>query len=179
MVRVPQRSDRERSFARQPDRRGIPIPKPGELRHRPATTGTLARGFRLASIIQSRLRVERHTAALVLKRSLLPTLVSRREGLDIPARYIPAEGDLGGDWYDVLDLRGERVGILMGDVVGHGLEAAVVMGRLRTALRAYALEHDDPAEVLSRLDTKISYSRSVRWPPSCTAWHLHPTHRSG
>jgi serine phosphatase RsbU (regulator of sigma subunit) len=45
----------------------------------------------------------------------------------------------------------------MGDVVGHGLDAAIVMGRLRSALRAYALEHDDPAEVLSRLDRKICH----------------------
>ena len=50
-----------------------------------------------------------------------------------------------------------RVGIVMGDVVGHGLAAAIVMGRLRSALRAYALEHDDPAEVLRRLDRKISF----------------------
>ncbi len=55
----------------------------------------------LATVIESRLRVERHTAALVLQRSLLPTLTARRAGLDIAARYIPAEGDLGGDWYDV------------------------------------------------------------------------------
>ena len=54
-------------------------------------------------------------------------------------------------------LPGERIGIVMGDVAGHGLPAAVIMGRLRSALRAYALEHENPAEVLRLLDMKISY----------------------
>lgn len=98
-----------------------------------------------------------HTAALVLQRSLIPPAPPPIEGLDIAARYVPAEGDLGGDWYDVFPLPGERIGIVMGDVVGHGLDAAVVMGRLRSALRAYALISDSPAEVLSLLDHKITH----------------------
>jgi sigma-B regulation protein RsbU (phosphoserine phosphatase) len=99
---------------------------------------------------------EEHIAALSLQRSLLPT-APQVEGLDVAARYIPADGDLGGDWYDVFRLPGDRIGIVMGDVAGHGLSAAVIMGRLRSALRAYALEHADPAEVLRLLDMKISY----------------------
>ena len=100
--------------------------------------------------------IEEHIAALALQRSLLPT-APRVDGLDIAARYVPADGDLGGDWYDVFRLPDERIGIVMGDVAGHGLSAAVIMGRLRSALRAYALEHADPAHVLQLLDMKISY----------------------
>jgi phosphoserine phosphatase RsbU/P len=100
---------------------------------------------------------EEHIAALALQRSLLPDTTPSIDGLDIAARYVPADGDLGGDWYDVFRLPDERIGIVMGDVAGHGLAAAVVMGRLRSALRAYALEHADPADVLRLLDMKISY----------------------
>ena len=98
-----------------------------------------------------------HAAALTLQRSLLPSALSEPEGLALAARYVPAEGGLGGDWYDVFELPGGRLGVVMGDVVGHGLEAAIVMGRLRSALRAYALDHEDPAEVLHRLDRKICH----------------------
>lgn len=97
-----------------------------------------------------------HTAAYVLQRSLIPSIPPRVPGLDIAGRYVPAEGDLGGDWYDVFTLPDGRLSLVMGDVVGHGLPAAVVMGRLKSALRAYALTHDDPAEVLSLLDFDMS-----------------------
>ena len=74
-----------------------------------------------------------HTAALVLQRSLIPTIPPRIPGLDIAGRYVPAEGDLGGDWYDVFTLPDGRLSLVMGDVVGHGLPAAVVMGRIKRA----------------------------------------------
>lgn len=109
----------------------------------------------LAETLRQQSANDAHIAALTLQRSLLPTLPAVCQGMEIAARYVPAEGDLGGDWYDVFDLPGQRLGLVMGDVVGHGLEAAIVMGRLRSALRAYALEHDDPAEVLHRLDREI------------------------
>ncbi len=98
-----------------------------------------------------------HLAALAFQRSLLPPAPPRFEGLDIAVRYLPAEGDFGGDWYDIFSLPNGKVGLVMGDVEGHGLRAAVVMGRLRSALRAYALDHDDPAEVLHRLDRKLCH----------------------
>ncbi len=110
----------------------------------------------LATEVLRRRASEEHIAALALQRSLLPT-APVVEGLDVAARYVPADGDLGGDWYDLFRLPGERIGIVMGDVAGHGLPAAVIMGRLRSALRAYALEHEDPAHVLRLLDMKISY----------------------
>ena len=98
-----------------------------------------------------------HLAALAFQRSLLPAAPPPIEGLDVAVRYLPAEGDLGGDWYDVFVLPSGKVGLVMGDVEGHGLRSAVVMGRLRSALRAYALEHEDPAEVLNRLDRKLCH----------------------
>lgn len=98
-----------------------------------------------------------HDAALVLQRSLLPTTPRDIAGLETAARYVPAEGDLGGDWYDVFSLPDGSVGLVMGDVIGHGLPAAVIMGRLRSALRAYALDYSRPAEVLERLDRKIRH----------------------
>lgn len=98
-----------------------------------------------------------HLAALAFQRSLLPPAPPPIEGLDVAVRYLPAEGDLGGDWYDIFELPNGRTGFVMGDVEGHGLRAAVVMGRLRSALRAYALDHDDPSEVLHRLDRKLCH----------------------
>ena len=111
----------------------------------------------LGLTLHERLVDSEHTAALALQRSLLPTTMPVPQGVSIAARYVPADGDLGGDWYDVFELPGGRLGVVMGDVVGHGLQAAIVMGRLRSALRAYALDHEDPAEVLSRLDRKICH----------------------
>ncbi|MDT9594996.1 SpoIIE family protein phosphatase [Nocardioides zeae] len=99
---------------------------------------------------------EAQAAALALQRSLLPTLHDV-DGLELAARYLPADGELGGDWYDVMELPDDRVGIVMGDVMGHGLHAAVVMGRLRSALRAYALDDEDPAVVLHRLDRMLCH----------------------
>jgi phosphoserine phosphatase RsbU/P len=97
-------------------------------------------------------------AAAALQRSLIPAALPAVPGLELAARYLPAdEGGVGGDWYDVIVLPGGEIGIVMGDVVGRGLAAAVVMGRLRSALRAYALEVLDPAIVLERLDRKLQH----------------------
>lgn len=96
-------------------------------------------------------------ATVAMQRSLLPAKLPDIPGLDMAARYLHAEGVLGGDWYDVFALPGRRVGFVMGDVAGHGFPAAVIMGRLRSALRAYSLEYDDPAEVLHHLDVKIQH----------------------
>lgn len=111
----------------------------------------------LGARLHDRFADDAHTAALTLQRSLLPTTMASPEGVSIAARYVPAAGELGGDWYDVFELPGQRLAVVMGDVAGHGLAAAVVMGRMRSALRAYALEHDDPAEVLASLDRKICH----------------------
>jgi sigma-B regulation protein RsbU (phosphoserine phosphatase) len=104
----------------------------------------------------SRLSQLDRSAALALQRSLLPTRPATVDGLDVAARYIPgAQVGVGGDWCDLLPLPSGHVGVVIGDVAGNGLRAAVVMGRIRSALRAYALETNDPADVLTRLDHKM------------------------
>jgi len=97
-------------------------------------------------------------AALALQRSLLPTLLPGAAGVDMAARYVPGHDfGIGGDWYDVFALPSGWLGVVIGDVSGHGLASAVVMGRVRSALRAYALISDDPAEVLTLLDRKVHH----------------------
>jgi phosphoserine phosphatase RsbU/P len=97
-------------------------------------------------------------AALALQRSLLPARLPRVAGLEMAARYVPGHtAGVGGDWYDVFSLPSGSLGVVIGDVSGHGLGSAVVMGRLRSALRAYALVCDNPAEALSLLDHKVHH----------------------
>jgi phosphoserine phosphatase RsbU/P len=107
---------------------------------------------------QARLsRLERETT-VALQRSLLPARPPDIDGFDVAARYVPgAEIGVGGDWYDLFALSTGHIGVVIGDVAGNGLRAAVVMGRIRSALRAYALETLDPADVLTRLDRKIQF----------------------
>ena len=89
----------------------------------------------------------------ILQRSLLPTRLPTIPGLMVAARYVPAAPEpLGGDWYDVFPLAGGRVGLVMGDVAGHGVGAAAVMAKLRNALRAYAMEGHSPKDVAERLN---------------------------
>ncbi|MCX2948937.1 PP2C family protein-serine/threonine phosphatase [Lentzea sp. NEAU-D7] len=109
------------------------------------------------AVYVDRTRAERAAAAL-LQESLLPGRLPSTEGWEFAARYVAgADSGVGGDWYDVFELPGERIGVVIGDVAGNGLKAAVVMGRLRSASRAYALDYSDPAAVLSKLDRKASY----------------------
>jgi serine phosphatase RsbU (regulator of sigma subunit) len=112
---------------------------------------------RAALAVNSGLLKQERTVATALQRSLLPRLPDV-SGLEIAARYMPGHARLvGGDWYDVFELPTGHVGAVIGDVVGHGLRSAIVMGRLRNALRAYALDSDDPAVVLTRLDEMVSH----------------------
>ncbi len=107
---------------------------------------------------QIRSRKVEQTAALALQRSLLPATLPTLAGLSLAARYVPGhEFGIGGDWYDVLSLPSGRVGVVIGDVSGHGLASAVVMGRVRSALRAYSLISDDPGEVMTMLDRKVRH----------------------
>ncbi|MGC4868563.1 PP2C family protein-serine/threonine phosphatase [Micromonospora sp. DT53] len=107
---------------------------------------------------QARLQVLDRQAALALQHSLLPGRLPDIPGLDLAARYIPGHDlGIGGDWYDVFTLPSGWLGAVIGDVSGHGLPSAVVMGRIRSALRAYALDSDDPAQALTSLDRKIHH----------------------
>ncbi|MFD5389392.1 SpoIIE family protein phosphatase [Streptomyces sp. NPDC127074] len=99
-----------------------------------------------------------HTGALALQRSLLPRETSGSAELDVATRYLPAgskEG-VGGDWFDVIPLSGARIGLVVGDVVGHGVNAAATMGRLRTAVRALADMDLPPDELLAHLDDLVT-----------------------
>ncbi|OJF09966.1 GAF domain-containing protein [Couchioplanes caeruleus] len=107
---------------------------------------------------QIRARKLEQTAALALQRSLLPAQLPELAGLATAARYVPGhEFGIGGDWYDMFTLPSGWTGVVIGDVSGHGLASAVVMGRIRSALRAYALVADDPGQVLSMLDRKVRH----------------------
>ncbi len=93
-----------------------------------------------------------HEVAMVLQRSLLPKRLVDTIGVSAAARYLPASDEVGGDRYDVFELPGGRLGVAIGDVVGHGLKAAALMGQLRTALHAYAIEDHGPARTLELVD---------------------------
>jgi putative methionine-R-sulfoxide reductase with GAF domain len=113
---------------------------------------------RVALAIDARRSNAERAAASALQRSYLPARLPAIPGLDLAARHLPGEkGSVGGDWYDVFRLPDDRLGVVMGDVAGRGLAAAMVMGRLRSALRAYALETPDPADALERLDRKAQH----------------------
>ncbi|MGW1607912.1 SpoIIE family protein phosphatase [Streptomyces sp. NPDC002285] len=99
-------------------------------------------------------------AALVLQRSLLPHVLPEQAALEVSACYRPADEltGLGGDWYDVIPLSGARVALVVGEVPGHGIDAAAAMGRLRTAVRTLALLDLPPEEVLAHLDDLVARS---------------------
>jgi PAS domain S-box-containing protein len=106
----------------------------------------------------ARLYRREHERALILQRSLLPPDDPEAAGLDIACRYLPGsmETEVGGDWFDVIELPGHRTALVVGDVMGRGLRAAVAMGELRTAVRTLAMLDLEPAEVMSALDEVAS-----------------------
>ncbi|MFC7219981.1 SpoIIE family protein phosphatase [Streptomyces polyrhachis] len=105
-------------------------------------------------IDNARLYRREHARALILQRSLLPPGEPQAAGLDIACRYLPGNTatEVGGDWFDVIELPGHRTALVVGDVMGRGLRAAVAMGELRTAVRTLALLDLEPADVLTALD---------------------------
>ncbi len=107
--------------------------------------------------IQARqLAVERVATAL-LERSLLPGRLPKCPGLEFATRYLTPDELVGGDWYDVFTVPSGELWVVTGDVAGRGLHAAVVMGRVRSALRSYALVSSDPAEVLELTSRKVQH----------------------
>ncbi|MFF7981690.1 SpoIIE family protein phosphatase [Streptomyces sp. NPDC007901] len=107
------------------------------------------------SIDNARRYTHERSMVLALQRRLLPHGLPDQDAVDIAHRYLPAESDVGGDWYDVIPLPGARIGLLVGDVVGHGMLSAATMGRLRTAARSFAELDFAPDEVLSHLDDLV------------------------
>jgi PAS domain-containing protein len=151
----------------------------GVLRLAFRTERVLAAGERLfleALTGQCALAVERaqlyereRDAVVLLQRSLLPALVPPTPGLDVACRYLPgrAEAAVGGDWYDVFGLPDGRFALVVGDVMGNGLEAASCMGRARGALRAFALGDPDPAAVFTGLDRLFQASEEPEMLTTC------------
>ena len=144
---------------------------------------------RVAGAIQTRRLAIETAAAGMLERGLLPTRLPRLPGLEFAARYVPAENRMiGGDWYDAFTLPSGELWLVTGDVAGHGLNAAVVMGRVKSALRAYALVSDGPEHVLELTDRKVQHFEidtmvtvvcATSKPPYdefivCSAGHLPP-----
>ena len=113
---------------------------------------------RAALAVQSMMAQDDRQAAVALHRSLLPSGLPAVKGTGLAARYVTGTGNVGGDWYDVFVLPSGKLALMIGDVAGSGLAAAVIMGRMRSALQSYALlADDDPAEALSLLDRKVQY----------------------
>ncbi|MEV5879412.1 amino acid permease [Streptomyces sp. NPDC052101] len=109
-----------------------------------------------------------HTTALRLQRSLLPDRLPPQTAVDLASRYVPGDSrtGVGGDWFDAIPLSGTRVGLVVGEVIGHGLRAAATMGRLRTCVRVLARLDLAPDELLFRLDDMVRQSaREEAWKP--------------
>ncbi|MGY3340324.1 serine phosphatase RsbU (regulator of sigma subunit)/anti-sigma regulatory factor (Ser/Thr protein kinase) [Streptomyces filamentosus] len=109
------------------------------------------------SIDNARRYTQERSTALTLQRTLLPRGTVEQPAVETASRYLPAgsRAGVGGDWYDVIPLSGARVALVVGDVVGHGLRAAATMGRLRTAVRAFADIDLMPDELLTHLDDVV------------------------
>ncbi|MFD8231566.1 SpoIIE family protein phosphatase [Streptomyces sp. NPDC059696] len=110
-------------------------------------------------------------AALVLQRSLLPHRLPEQDAVEVAACYRPADEltGLGGDWYDLIPLSGARVALVVGEVPGHGIDAAAAMGQLRTAVRTLAALDLPPEEVLAHLDDLVARSAREEGAESGTA----------
>ncbi|WP_245883153.1 SpoIIE family protein phosphatase [Streptomyces hyaluromycini] len=116
---------------------------------------------RLAICLDNARRFTRERGiALALQRALLPRESAVHPAVETAARYLPAGGgaQVGGDWFDVVPLPGARVGLVVGDVVGHGINASATMGRLRTAVRTLADIDLPPEELLTHLDDIITHT---------------------
>lgn len=115
-------------------------------------------GERISSAIQTRRLALESAAGAVLERELLPTHLPDLPGLDFAARYAPAEDrSVGGDWYDAFVLPSGDLWIVIGDVAGHGLSSAVIVSRVKSALRSYALLGEPVARVVERANRKLMH----------------------
>ena len=143
----------------------------------------------MISALQTRQLAVEAAAAQLLERGLLPTRLPRVPGIEFGSRYVPADTrTIGGDWYDAFVLPSGRLWLVTGDVAGHGLDSAVIMGRVKSALRSYALTDAGVAEVVRLTDRKVQHFEigsmvtlvcATSEPPYerfevCSAGHLPP-----
>lgn len=143
---------------------------------------------RTALAVHARRAESHQMIAETLQHSLLPERLPLVPGVEIATRYAPAGGGMvGGDWYDVFTLPHETLGLVVGDIAGRGLDAAVLMTRLRNVVRALSLREDSPAKVLQALNDHVLYfdpgaiatvlygilhpDRTLRW---ASAGHMPP-----
>ncbi|WP_325114247.1 SpoIIE family protein phosphatase [Streptomyces sp. GMR22] len=119
---------------------------------------TALSGMVAQALARARLYDTEHARAQALQRGLLPRVLPSPAALTPAVRYLPASSgtDIGGDWYDVIPLSAERVALVIGDVMGHGLAEAATMGRLRTAVHTLANLELPPEEVLAHLNEVVS-----------------------
>ncbi len=134
----------------------------GRLRAEPFTDDDVevlqVAGERVASAIVAMRLALNGAAAGLLERGLQPTRLPAPDGVELGARYVPAAGRaVGGDWYDAFSLPSGELWLVTGDVAGHGLDAAVVMGRVKSAFRAYALLGEAPERVMELTDRKVQH----------------------
>ncbi|MDO0917351.1 SpoIIE family protein phosphatase [Streptomyces sp. DT2A-34] len=109
------------------------------------------------NIDNARMYSRERDAALTLQRSLMNTALPTVSGLELTGRYLPAgDHEVGGDWFDAIALSDDRTALVIGDVMGHGIHAAAVMGQLRTAVRTLARRDTAPDQVLRSLDAAVA-----------------------
>ncbi|WP_405725361.1 SpoIIE family protein phosphatase [Streptomyces sp. NBC_01537] len=136
----------------------ISFDRPRRLTGEERTLLVAISGFVAQALERARLFDAEHTRAQELQRGLLPQALPSLPACTAAARYLPAgQGmDVGGDWYDIIPLSGERVALVIGDVMGHGLPEAATMGRLRTAVHTLAELDLPPDEILAHLNDIVS-----------------------
>ncbi|MGX1971198.1 SpoIIE family protein phosphatase [Streptomyces kronopolitis] len=128
------------------------------------------------SIDNARWYQRERATALTLQRSLLPQHPASRPRLEIASRYQPAgaASEVGGDWFDVIPLSGDRTALVVGDVMGSGINAAATMGQLRNTTRALAGLGLDPAQVLRHVDRS---STGLEQAIATCVYAVHDPHR--
>lgn len=132
------------------DERDLPV---ADLQFLSTTAAMTAQALQRVRLVDAERR-----SLKALQRSLLPGALPRTSGLSVAARYLASDtaAEVGGDWYDVVELPGGAVGLVMGDVEGHDLGAAALMGLVRGAVRAYALDGQPPGAVMERANTFLN-----------------------
>ncbi|WP_229713340.1 SpoIIE family protein phosphatase [Streptomyces fuscichromogenes] len=136
----------------------VSFPKPREFSDEDRALLTALSGLIAQALERARLYDAAYTRAQELQRGLLPQTLPSPPAVTAAALYVPAAdgADVGGDWYDVIPLSADRVALVIGDVMGHGLAEAATMGRLRTALHTLAGLELPPDELLSHLNDLVS-----------------------
>lgn len=118
-----------------------------------------------------RLHIDQYNLALTLQRSFLPDRPPALPGLQIAVRYVPAtsNAEIGGDFYELVELDGGRLLVAIGDVAGHSIHAATVMVELRHALRAFAVEGHRPVDILTKLERVLRHYHPTEFATLCLA----------